>query len=369
MTSFQSIDLREDIQQNICFLGFTDMTAIQEMALPIALEGKDLIGQAKTGTGKTLAFAVPIIEHIKHNENYVQALVLTPTRELAVQVNNEFEKLAGSLVKIALCYGGASMNTQLKQLSQGAHIVVGTPGRIMDHMRRGTLKIDKLGVLVLDEADRMLDMGFIKDVEWIIEKTPKERQTMLFSATMPDEIKRLAGKILREPEIISASSDEDELTVGDVKQYYVEVDQKKKMDAFFTVTQDEKPAKALIFCKTKRWVESLYKILTKRKFSVDRIHGDMSQSAREKAIEKLRKGTVEYLVCTDVAARGLDINDITHVFNYDLPQEPLTYVHRIGRTARAGKTGTAVTFLNSGQTRDLWLIEHNARTKIEELCI
>ncbi|MFH1788885.1 MAG: DEAD/DEAH box helicase [Candidatus Altiarchaeota archaeon] len=367
MTTFQSVDLREDIQQNIGFLGFTEMTAIQALALPIALEGKDMIGQAKTGTGKTLTFAVPIIEKVNPEEKRVQALVLTPTRELAMQVSNEFEKLAGSLVDVALCYGGASMDTQVKKIRSGAQIVVGTPGRIMDHMRRGTLKLDNIRMLVLDEADRMLDMGFIKDVEWIIQKTPNNRQTMLFSATMPDEIRRLAEKHLREPEMVSASSDEDELTVGDVKQYYVEVDQKKKMDAFFKVARQEKPAKALIFCKTKRWVESLYKILKQRKFSADRIHGDMSQSAREKAIEKLRKGTVEYLVCTDVAARGLDIDDITHVFNYDLPQEPLTYVHRIGRTARAGKEGTAVSFVNTGQTRDLWLIEHEARTKITQL--
>ncbi len=367
MAKFNSLGIRADILQNIRFLGFEDMTPIQDLVLPPALAGKDVIGQAKTGTGKTFAFAIPIIERIHPQEKAAQALVLTPTRELAVQVAAEFEKLAGSAVNVALIYGGASMNTQISQLRRGAHVVVGTPGRIIDHLKRGNLKLDKIGFLVLDEADRMLDMGFIKDVEWIVRHTPAKRQTMLFSATMPDEIKRIAVTYMSDPEFITASSDDDELTVGDdVQQFYVVVHQNSKMDAFFQVLKEEKPSKALIFCKTKRWVESLYGILHKRRYAVDRIHGDLSQAAREKAISKLREGKITFLVATDVAARGLDISDISHVINYDLPQEPLTYVHRIGRTARAGKKGHAITFINPGQMRDLWLIEHNARTKIQE---
>lgn len=363
---FDSLAIRSDVLQNIQFLGFEEMMPIQEMVLPPAMEGRDVIGQAKTGTGKTLAFAIPILEKIDSNKNCVQAIVLTPTRELAVQVGLEFEKLAGSAVHIALAYGGASINLQVSQLRRGVDVVVGTPGRVIDHLKRGTLKLDAVEVLVLDEADRMLDMGFIKDVGWIVKKTPEKRQTMLFSATMPDEVRKLAEKYMRDPVFISANEDSDELTVGDVQQYYVEVDQKKKMDAFFKVLEEERPSKALVFCKTKRWVESLYNILRKRKFSVDRIHGDLSQAAREKAIEKLSQGKIKYLVCTDVAARGLHINDISHVFNYDVPKEPLTYVHRIGRTARAGKKGVAVTFINPGQIRDLWLVEYRARTKINE---
>ncbi|MFH1721175.1 MAG: DEAD/DEAH box helicase [Candidatus Altiarchaeota archaeon] len=366
MTDFDKLNIRGDILQNIRFLGFNEMMPIQELAIPPTLSGKDLIGQAKTGTGKTLAFAIPIIEKIDVSNRSVQAIVLTPTRELALQVGLEFEKIAGSSITIALAYGGASINPQLELLRRGVHIVVGTPGRVIDLMKRRALKLENVKTFVLDEADRMLDMGFISDIEWIIKHTPKERQTLLFSATMPDEIRKLAEKYLNDPQIISANKDEDELTVGDVSQYYVKVNQKQKMDAFFQIIKEDNPKKALIFGKTKRWVEQLHQIIKKKGFSVDRIHGDMTQAAREKTINKLREGKVTFIVATDVAARGLDIDDITHVFNYDLPQEPLTYVHRIGRTARAGKEGVAITFITEAQLRDLWLIEHKARTKIQE---
>ncbi len=366
MTNFDVLSIKEDILQNIRFLGFEDMTPIQEMVLPSALEGKDIMGQAKTGTGKTFAFAIPIVEKIRKDDKSVQAIILTPTRELAIQVGSEFEKLTGSGISVALVYGGASINSQINQLRRGAQIVVGTPGRVIDLIKRRALKIDRVETFVLDEADRMLDMGFIGDVEWIMEKTHEKRQTLLFSATMPDAIRKLSKKYMRDPKFISANIDSDELTVGDVQQYYIEVNQRKKMDAFFKVVEEEQPKKALVFCKTKRWVESLYGILRKRRFSVDRIHGDLSQAARKKAVDKLRQGKVRYLICTDVVARGIDISDISHVFNYDIPQEPLTYVHRIGRTARAGKQGTAITFINPSQIRDLWLIEHQARTKINK---
>ena len=366
MTDFSSLTIRSSIQQNIKLLGFTEMTPIQEMAIPPALEEKDIIAQAKTGTGKTFAFVIPILNKIQIKNRSVQAIVLTPTRELALQVGLEFEKLADSNVYVTLAYGGASINPQIQQLRRGTHIVVGTPGRVIDHIKRKTLRLDKTETFILDEADRMLDMGFIKDIRWIIEKTPRNRQTMLFSATMPDEIRKLAEKYMNNPEFTSASVDEDELTVGNVDQFYVEVDRKKKMDAFFKILKEEHPKKALIFCKTKRWVEKFYGILRNRRLSVDRIHGDLTQAARKTAVDKLRSGKINYLVCTDVVARGIDISDITHVFNYDLPMEPLTYIHRIGRTARAGKKGTAITFINPSQLRDLWLIEHNARTKINK---
>lgn len=366
MTDFNTLKISPEMLQNIQFLGFTEMTRIQEMVIPQALDGVDIIGQAKTGTGKTLAFAIPMIERIAHESRHPQVIVLTPTRELALQVGLEFEKLAGSKIRVAFTYGGASINMQIAQLKSGVHVVVGTPGRVIDHIKRKTLKLDRISMAALDEADRMLDMGFIKDVEWILRKTPPKRQTMLFSATMPDEICKLGEKYMHNPKVISASKDSDELTVGDIKQYYVEIEQKKKMKTFFKIIKDENPSKALIFCKTKRWVEGLYEILKKRKFSVGRIHGGMSQNARENAIKKLKEGKVQYLVCTDVAARGLDISDISHVFNYDVPREPLTYVHRIGRTARIGKKGTAVTLVTPGEIRTLWLIEHEARTKIEE---
>ncbi len=366
MNSFDSLSIRPDIQQNIQFLGFEEMMPIQELALPIILAGKDVIGQAKTGTGKTLAFAIPVIQRVDPKIKAVQAIILTPTRELALQVGLEFEKVAGSAVKVTLCYGGASINPQIDSIKQGSSVVVGTPGRVIDLIKRGVLSLSQVSTAVLDEADRMLDMGFIDDVEWIIKKTPAERQTLLFSATMPEEIRKLSERYMRDPELVSANADEDELIVTGIDQYYVSVDQKKKLDAFFQLLSEEKPEKALVFGKTKYWVEKLYGILKKRRYSVARIHGDMSQAARERAIGKLREGDVSYVIATDVAARGLDIDDITHVINYDLPQEPLTYVHRIGRTARAGKKGKAFTFINPGQQRDLWLIEHKARTTIPE---
>ena len=366
MAKFDTLNVQADILKNVRALGFEEMMPIQEMAIPLALSGRDIIGQAKTGTGKTLAFAIPIIEKIRVAEKFVQAIVLTPTRELAIQVAAEFEKAGGRRIRVALMYGGASINPQIERLQRGVHIAVGTPGRVMDHMNRGTLRLDKTEIIVLDEADRMLDMGFINDMEWIIENMPKSRQTMLFSATMPKEIRMLAGKYMRDPEYVSVSVDEDELTVKDIQQFYVKVDKKKKMDAFFKVIKEEQPSKALVFCKTKKWVETFYGILKKRNFSVERIHGDLTQAAREKSIGKLRHGTVKYLVCTDVVARGIDISDISHVFNYDLPMEPLTYVHRVGRTARVGKEGTAISFITSDQIRDLWVIENNAHTKILE---
>ncbi len=368
MTKFNALNIQTDILQNIRSLGFEEMMPIQEMVIPLALafKGRDIIGQAKTGTGKTLAFAIPITEKIRTDASFVQALVLVPTRELAIQVATEFEKVGGRRIRVALIYGGASINAQIDRIQRGVHVAVGTPGRIIDHMDRGTLRLNKTETVVLDEADRMLDMGFIKDMEQILENTPKNRQTMLFSATIPKEVRLLAGKYMLDPEFISASRDEDELTVEDVQQYFVRVDRKKKMDAFFKVVKQERPSKALVFCKTKRWVEMFYDILRRRKFSVDRIHGDLSQAAREKAIGKLRQGKVTYLVCTDVVARGIDIPDISHVFNYDIPQEPLNYVHRIGRTARVGKQGTAISFITPDHLRDLRLIESKAHTKIYE---
>ncbi len=366
MSEFESLDVKPGIIQNILFLGFDEMTTIQRMTIPKALENKDIIGQAKTGTGKTFAFTIPLLNKIDLDKKHVQALILTPTRELAVQVALEMEKLTGSSMEVALAYGGASMNVQINQLKRGAQAVVGTPGRIMDHIRRGNLKLGKVETFVLDEADRMLDMGFIGDVEWIIEQTPVERQTMLFSATMPEEIRNLAEKYLKDPVFISANKDEDEMTVGNIDQFYYQVNQRKKLDSFIRILKEEAPKKSLVFCRTKSWVEKLYGIVKKKGFKVDRIHGDMTQSAREKAIEKLKKDQVEILVCTDVVARGIDIDDISHVFNYDLPQEPLTYVHRIGRTGRAGKTGISISIINPDEIRDLWLIEHKARTSIEE---
>ncbi|MFH0860187.1 MAG: DEAD/DEAH box helicase [Candidatus Altiarchaeota archaeon] len=366
MKDFSTLNISPEVLQNIQFLGFSDMTLIQEMVVPTALNGEDIIGQAKTGTGKTLAFAIPVIERIPYDSRHTQALILTPTRELALQVGLEFEKLAGSNVRIAFAYGGASINQQIEQLNKGVHVVVGTPGRVIDHIKRRTLNLDHVQTVVLDEADRMLDMGFIKDVEWILNKTPKKRQTMLFSATIPNEIRRLGEKHMHHPQYITATQDSDELTVDDIQQYYVEVDQKAKMDAFFHVLKSEHPSKALIFCMTKRWVEKLYEIMKRKRLSVERLHGDLTQAGREKAVERLKTGKITYLVCTDVAARGLDINDISHVFNYDIPREPLTYVHRIGRTARIGKKGIAITFVNPGEIRSLWLIEHEARTKIEQ---
>jgi len=360
---FSDMSLSEYVIKDLNYHGFNNPMPIQQQTIPVLLEGRDLIAEAKTGTGKTLAFAVPLIEGVNPQNKRVQAIILAPTRELANQVNGEIKKISyKKKVNSVAVYGGKSIQNQANKIRAGAQIIVGTPGRTLDLINRKILNLNAVKMLVLDEADRMLDMGFIKDIKKIIAYTPRNRQTMLFSATMPNEIKKLAQSIMKNPAEISISS--DDMTVEDIKQTYYEIPQKRKLDTFLDVLRDEKPQSAIVFCNTKKWTESLARILRNKGIRCNAIHGDLSQKQRDRVMQDFRKKKIRYLIATDVAARGLDIDDVTHIFNYDIPQDPDNYVHRIGRTARCGKKGKAVSFINPLEIHNLWDIEHRCRTSI-----
>jgi len=343
-------------------LEWEEPTPVQEQVIPLAVAGQDLMAQAQTGTGKTGAFAIPIIGKLQENKR-IQCLVLTPTRELAVQVAGDFGDLSKhTQIRTVAIYGGQSINVQTDKLKRGVEVVVGTPGRLMDLMRRGELSFDGVRFLVLDEADRMLDMGFIDDIEWILERVPKDRQTMLFSATLPEQIRELAQRYMRRPREIMVS--QDSLTVPQTEQVYINVGRKNKIWALCRILDIEKPQLAMVFCSTKKMVDMLSHKLRAYGYAADGIHGDLSQASRDKVMGKFRSGKLRILIATDVAARGLDIPDVTHVINYDIPENPEDYVHRIGRTARAGKTGKAVTFVSKEEQHLVKAIESFGRTKI-----
>ncbi|MCU0852515.1 MAG: DEAD/DEAH box helicase [Thermoplasmata archaeon] len=345
-------------------LEWDEPTPVQEQAIPIAFQNLDLMAQAQTGTGKTGAFAVPISARAEPKKG-IQCLVLVPTRELAIQVGGDFNDIAKytGLRSIAI-YGGQSINVQTDKLRKGVEIVVGTPGRLMDLMRRGELSFEEVKFLVLDEADRMLDMGFIDDIEWILQSVPKKRQTMLFSATLPDTIRELARRYMVNPKEVNIS--QDTLTVPQAQQVYINVGRKNKLWALCRILDIEKAQLALVFCSTKKMVDQLAHKLRAYGYSADAIHGDLTQAARDKVMQKFRSGKLRVLIATDVAARGLDIEGITHVINYDIPENPEDYVHRIGRTARAGKEGKAITFVSQDEQHYVRAIEMYGRTKIEE---
>jgi len=362
--TFRDLGISEKVLKALDDMGFEEPSPIQEQAIPLLLNGKDVIGQAQTGTGKTAAFGVPIVERWDPKLKAVQALVLTPTRELAIQVAEEITKIAKYVrLKTIAIYGGQSIERQIRSLRFGVDVVIGTPGRIMDHIRRGTLDLSHVGIVVLDEADEMLDMGFIEDIEFILRETPTDRQTLLFSATMPDEIKRLAVRYMRDPQHIAVSP--QQLTVPQIEQIFYETRPAFKTDALCRVLDMEDVERGIIFCRTKKGVDELVETLQARGYLAEGIHGDMNQAQRNRVMAKFKEGHVDLLVATDVAARGLDIPDVTHVFNYDIPQDPESYVHRIGRTGRAGKSGTAITFISPREFPQLRLIERVAKTRIQ----
>lgn len=353
---FDDLKISHEVKKALKDYGLSGLFPIQAEAVPILLKGEDLVGQAQTGTGKTAAFAIPIIERIDPKQKEVQAIILVPTRELAVQVNDEIRKF-GKYKKVSTLtvYGGVSIDRQIDVLNEGVQIVVGTPGRVIDHIKRGTLKLNKIRMLVLDEADRMLDMGFIEDIKFILDETPKTRQTMLFSATMPETITFLAKDYMKEYKMISVSK--DELTVKDTEQTYVEVTYYNKIDTIKKILSEEKIESAIIFCNTKRSVDTLHDILRRNRFRVESIHGNFSQAKRNKSIAGFRSGAFKILIATDVAARGLDIKGVSHVINYNLPHDPKDYVHRIGRTGRAGKPGKAISLVSEQDKEFLSSIE------------
>jgi ATP-dependent RNA helicase DeaD len=360
---FKDIVKNEQFLRAVTELEWEEPTPVQEKVIPLAMEGHDLMAQAQTGSGKTGAFALPILSKLQSSRR-IECLVMVPTRELAVQVAGDFADLSKyTQIRSLPIYGGQSINVQTDKIRKGVEVIVGTPGRIMDLMRRGELSFESVRFLVLDEADRMLDMGFIDDIEWILQSVPKNRQTMLFSATLPDTIKELAKRYMRSPEEVTISS--ESLTVPEAEQVYINVGRKNKLWALCRILDTERPQLALVFCSTKRMVDMLAHKLRAYGYSADAIHGDLTQAARDKVMTKFRTGKLRILIATDVAARGLDIEDISHVINYDIPENPEDYVHRIGRTARAGKSGRAITFVTQQEQHLVRAIESFSRSKLE----
>lgn len=350
--SFDLLSVRPEVKRSLKEIGYKSMFPIQEQAIPALLEGKDVVGQAHTGSGKTAAFAIPIIEKVDQTKPYVQALVVVPTRELALQVTDEFNKLARFLnMKAFSIYGGQSITPQIERLhKRPPQIVVATPGRLIDHMERGTIELQDVKFIVLDEADRMLDMGFIDDVDYIMNQLPSGSQTALFSATMPNEIMRLSHKYMNHP--VNVLIDSDELSVDEIDQSYAIVDERTKFAALIEYVRKSKVSSGIIFCATKIKTQRLSERLQAQGFRAMPIHGDLSQNRREHAMHNFREGRVELLVATDVAARGIDVPAVGHVINYDVPQDPLTYFHRIGRTARAGRAGKAISLVSNSEYPD-----------------
>lgn len=342
---FSDLGVSEEILKAVEDMGYTHPSTIQIQSIPLLLEGKDVIGQAQTGTGKTASFAIPIIDQVDPSLNRPQALILCPTRELAVQVEGEIVKLSKYKrgISSTCIYGGEAIDRQIKSLKKGVQIVVGTPGRIMDHMDRGTLKLDNVGIIVLDEADEMLDMGFREDIENILSDCPEERQTVFFSATMPKPIMDLTKKFQNNPEIVKVQR--KELTVENITQVYYEVKQALKLELMSRLINLNQFALSVVFCNTKRVTDEVTEELMARGIMAEALHGDLSQAQRTKVMGKFRKGHVSVLVATDVAARGIDVDNVEAVFNFDLPLDEENYVHRIGRTGRAGKFGTAISFV------------------------
>jgi ATP-dependent RNA helicase DeaD len=365
MTTFQDLSLSNATLKALASMGFEEATPIQEQAIPPALEGRDVIGQAQTGTGKTAAFGIPMAEKIDPGSGEIQGIVITPTRELAVQVAEELNRIGEYRgIHTLPIYGGQDIKRQINGLKRRPQIIVGTPGRLVDHMmRRKTISLKNIRIVVLDEADEMLDMGFIEDIEEILERTPNDRQTLLFSATMPAPIRKLAEQFMKDPQTIGIKS--KSMTVSATEQAYYEVPEKHKFEVLCRLLDVQLPSLAIVFVRTKRRVDELTKALGERGYAAEGIHGDLIQSKRDSVMRGFKEGRTEVLVATDVAARGLDISGVTHVYNLDIPQDPDSYVHRIGRTGRAGKKGTAITFVTPREMGLLRFIEKITRHSIE----
>jgi ATP-dependent RNA helicase DeaD len=365
--SFRDLALSEPLLKALDDVGYETPSPIQAQVIPFMLQGKDVLGQAQTGTGKTAAFALPILSRIDLKQKDPQVLVLAPTRELAIQVAEAFQRYAAHMkgFHVLPIYGGQDYSSQLRQLKRGAHVVVGTPGRVMDHMRKGTLNLDELKVLVLDEADEMLRMGFIDDVEWILEQTPDDIQIALFSATMPSVIRKIAEEYLHEPQQITIKV--TTASAENIRQRFWTVSGVHKLDALTRILEVETFDGMIIFVRTKTSTVELAEKLEARGFSAAAINGDMSQALRERSIANLKSGKLDILVATDVAARGLDVDRITHVVNYDIPYDTESYIHRIGRTGRAGRTGDAILFIAPRERKLLSNIERATKQKIEEM--
>ena len=369
LPDFLQLGIRKEINHTLKSLGLQTPTPIQEKTIPTVLLGKDVIAQAQTGTGKTLAFVLPILEKIDASNAEIQALILTPTRELAQQISKEIKKMIENLegVNVLAVYGGQDVAHQLKKLKGAQHIVVATPGRLLDHIRRQTIDLSTVQMLVLDEADQMLHMGFLPEVDDIIYETLSTRQTMLFSATMPSEIKTLAKKYMVEPENIQVKA--KRITVDEIKQVVIETTDRRKQATLLHLLQEHRPFLGIIFCRTKIRAKKLQEALIANGYESDELHGDLTQAKREKAMKRFREAKIQFLVATDVAARGLDVEGVTHVFNYDIPHDVESYVHRIGRTGRAGGDGVAFTLVAPKDLDFLRMIEKGINQTLEKQVI
>ncbi|MGM8366602.1 DEAD/DEAH box helicase [Virgibacillus sp. W0181] len=366
MTTFNELGVSDPILKSLTSMGFEEATPIQAETIPYAMQGEDVIGQAQTGTGKTAAFGIPMIEKFERNARKIQGLVVAPTRELAIQVAEEINRLGRNKgIRALPVYGGQHMERQIRALKDRPQIVVATPGRLLDHIRRKTIRTENIELAVLDEADEMLNMGFIDDIRDILKGIPEERQTLLFSATMPKEIRDIATNLMKTPKEIKVKA--KEMTVENIDQFFVEVPEKFKFDTLTNHFDIHAPTLAIVFSRTKKRVDEITEGLQARGFRAEGIHGDLTQGKRMSVLNKFKNGRVEVLVATDVAARGLDISGVTHVYNFDIPQDPESYVHRIGRTGRAGRTGEAVSFVTPREVAHLKLIEKTTKSKMKRI--
>jgi ATP-dependent RNA helicase DeaD len=362
---FTSLGIRREISTILAETGITQPTDIQIQAIPAILSGKDVVGQSQTGTGKTLAFVLPILEKIETNKPIVQALIITPTRELALQITREVAKLADQLgIQVLSVYGGQDVDRQIKKLKNGAQIVIGTPGRLMDHLRRKTIYLSGVTKLVLDEADQMLHMGFLDDVEELVRQTSIKRQTLLFSATMPSKIRALADRYMKKPVDIRVQT--ENITLDEIKQIMVEVPEPEKLSRLSSMIDEYRPYLAIVFCHTKQRAMAVNMALAQKGYETDELHGELSQTKREQVMKRFREAKIQVLVATDIAARGLDVEGVTHIFNYDIPRDADSYIHRIGRTGRAGQTGMAITLIDPHEQPYVRLIEQGIRAAIEK---
>ncbi len=356
LDKFKTLGISDNLIKALDNMGFEEPTPIQEQAIPALIAGRDLIGQAQTGTGKTAAFGIPLLEKINPEIEAVQAVVLTPTRELAIQVAEELNRIGQHTGAHALpVYGGQDIQRQIKSLKRRPQIIVATPGRLIDHIERRTIRLGDIATVIIDEADEMLNMGFVEDIEKILGATPDERQTVLFSATMPRPIQNLARKFQKDPALIRAKA--QEITAPLIEQQYIETQENQKFDVLCRLLDMQAPELSIVFGRTKRRVDELTEALKKRGYLAEGIHGDLTQSKREIVLRQFRESTIDILVATDVAARGLDISGVTHIYNFDIPQAPDSYVHRIGRTGRAGQAGLAVTLVSPREIGHLRYIE------------
>jgi len=365
VTRFEEMGIDPQILRAVEEMGFEEMSPIQVKAIPVMMAGRDIVGQAQTGTGKTAAFGIPLLQKINTKEKTLQALVLCPTRELAIQVAEEFRKLSLFMhgIKVLPVYGGQEISKQIRSLKAGAQVIIGTPGRVMDHMRRKTVKFDHIHTVVLDEADEMLNMGFREDIETILKEVPEDRQTVLFSATMPGPILEIARLYQKNAEVIRMVK--KELTVPKIEQFYYEVSQKNKEEVLSRLIDMYNPKLSLVFCNTKRMVDELTSALQGRGYFAEGLHGDLKQMQRDRVMNSFRNGRTEILVATDVAARGIDVDNVEAVFNYDIPQDDEYYVHRVGRTGRAGREGRAFTLIVGKEAYKLRDIMAYCKTKIK----